>query len=202
MCKVKIRLIFFVLLGLLFIDKLTEGVQIETQSFIQDFQNAKTLGELNRASNIIMQNRQNLISNLIGMLRSNPDKEKMIRICYLLGEYRATEAVTDLVAHIDLEVEIKGELKEPLMWGLYPAQGALIKIGFSVIPQMIQILETNTDDHIQRLSATVIWEIIGRELPTMPERKEIVRIVINNAIKKQSDSLKRKNLENALKLLN
>ncbi len=204
MYKGKFKLIVFILLCLLLkeISLVEGGTQLETNNLIQGLQNAKTLSEMDSVSIRIAQNRLDLIRTSIGILRSNASKDKMIRACFLLGEYRATEAITDLSNRIALEDKIKEKLKELPLWGKYPALEALIKIGFSAIPQMIQILETNKDNHIQRLSSTVIWEVIGRNSATIQERKNLAHTIINNAIKIQSDPLKKKNLENALKLLN
>jgi HEAT repeat protein len=142
----------------------------------------------------LSEQRVNLIEDLIRQVRSVKDHDKLIRICFLLGEYRATEAVAELASRITLEDKerAKGRLRKLPLWGRYPAQEALVKIGTHATPNMLGILTTSDDELTRQLAAEVVRDVYGRE---------VARVVIEQALAKQTDAQKRKRLDEALKFV-
>ena len=149
----------------------------------------------------IQENRAEIISSLIRTLRKETDKEKKIRICYLLGEYRATEAIFDLAKNITLEAKLSETGDEPPRWFKYPAQDALVKCGTHSIPYMTRNIESSDDELTQKLSVQVIWQVIGEGLPRVLEGKEYAGMIIEKRIDEETDSVKKARLKSSLKYL-
>jgi hypothetical protein len=177
---------------------LVAGEQSDKKDASLALRQAETLDEFERATIEAQENRRQFIRSLIRMLRRNPDKERMIRISYLLGEYRATEAMWDLAKCITLEAEVSDEDKEPPRWGKYPAQEALIKCGVRSVPYMVSNLESSGDEKVRELSAMVVWQVIGGGLPRVIDGKKHGRQILENAIDVQTDLAKKARLESAL----
>ena len=100
-------------------------------------------------------------------LRQEPDPAKKAAVCYLLGEYRAAEAIEPLLDLIDLEAPETlaefitfGSLPR---WGKYPAYEALVKIGTPAIPAVVDRLAVEEEEPRRELQVSVIRKILGRE---------------------------------------
>lgn len=199
MRKMRICLIVFTLTCCISVSVLVGNEQPIEKDFAMKLRQAQTLDEFEEATIQALEKRSEFIRSLIRMLRGNPEKERMIRICYLLGEYRATEAIWDLSKHIKLEDKTTGKLKKYPRWSRYPAQEALIKCGFRSIQYMIKNLETSEDEQVRKLSAMVIWQVIGEGLPRVVDGKEYGRLIVANEADKQTDSAKKMRLASALK---
>ena len=167
------------------------------KDLVWDLGQAQTLEEFEQATIKIQEKRSELITFLIRMLRKETEKEKKIRICYLLGQYKATEAIRDLSKNITLEAQVSDAARLPI-WGKYPAQEALIKCGFRSIRYMISNIETSDDKQIQNLSVKVIWLVIGEGLSNYSDGKEYARMIIQKRINQESDPVKKARLEAAL----
>jgi hypothetical protein len=176
------------------------GEQPIGRTLAWDMDPAQTMEEFEQATFNVQKRRSELIGFLKRMLRRETDNEKKIRICYLLGEYRATEAINDLTHHITLEADVKPFSTEIPRWFKYPAQEALVKCGTRSVPPMILNLETSNDELVRELSATVIWHVIGAGLPREIDGRDYARMIVQNAIDKQSDPVKKEKLQAALGL--
>ena len=113
---------------------------------------------------------------------------------YLLGLYRFEQAAGNLARVIDLEnkdADRHENRREP-RWDRYPAVEALIRIGKPSVREVLRRLETSDDPHVRALSARVIFYVEG---------PEVSKLVIQTAIKAQSDPVKKQRLESALPLV-
>lgn len=162
---------------------------------------ARTLEEFEQAAFTIQRHRSELIDTLIRMLRKEDDEERKIRICYLLGEYRASEAAMDLASNITLEAQVPPATSSMLRWYQYPAWEALVKCGNRSIPHILRSIESNDDELRQKLSAQGLWQIMSEGLPHK-DAKEHARMVIQKRIKEVSDPTKKTRLEASLRFLN
>ena len=198
-------LLTIILLGVLLFFVPTRNNFAEEQaieeSLIGDLQQAQTLEEFERATVEIQEKRSELITSLIRILRNETDKEKKIRICYLLGEYRATEAIWDLSKNISLEAQIPDELTEKPLWLKYPAQEALVKCGNRSIRYMLENIESSDNELIQKLSIEVIWQVMGEGLTQVLDGKNYARMIIEKRIDEETDSVKKARLQSSLKYL-
>ena len=130
---------------------------------------------------------------LIRALLRGENQKARFCAAYLLGLYRYPEAVNHLAAKItmenDDEVLPQGKMAR---WGRYPAVEALIRIGKPSVAAMLRNLASSSDQHVRALSARVIFYVEG---------EQIGRLIVENAIAKEDDSVKKKNLEASLSLL-
>ena len=83
-------------------------------------------------------------------------------------------------------------------WHFYPAQEALAKCGARSIPYMVRTLETSDDEEVRKLSAGVITMIMGQALGTPVEAKTHARLIVEAAMRKQPDQVKKARLKAAL----
>jgi hypothetical protein len=175
--------------------------QSKQNDLVLELNKALTFEEFENAVFTIQEKRSELITSLIRMLRNEYDKEKKIRICYLLGEYRATEAIYDLAKIINLEAEVTNKKSEEPRWYKYPAQEALIKCGYRSIPYMITNIESIDDKLIRELSVQVIWQGIGEGLTPVTDGKEYARMIIEKRMNQESDTSKKARLKLAIDYL-
>jgi hypothetical protein len=156
------------------------------ESSVEDFD--KTAKE-------IIEYRGQIEHYLIVLLRdSRLSNDKKIRICAMMAHYRI-EDIPDLAENIDLEyVSPQKEITELPLWGRYPAQQALIRIGTRSVPAMLQIIETSDNEKRRELAARVIIGVQeGSGEPAL------ARILMEKKIEKQTDPEKKKRLEATLK---
>jgi|SRR5579862_7288732 len=139
-----------------------------------------------------VEERGRVIDFYIVQLRSEGDPKKQTRIAFLLGEYRADQAVGDLAAIIKLQNDEDMEHRHLPLWTKYPAYEALIKIGAPAIPLMVEKLESEQDAAARLLEVSVIRGVYGAE---------IGKVVLERAEARQTDSSKKAKLSEALKLI-
>jgi hypothetical protein len=164
-------------------------------SNILDINSNLSVEELHKEVLRLAHERHNLINNLIRQLRygKNLNKEKKIRICFLLGQYRASEAAKDLLNIIALENKIKpGQEYRRSLWERYPAFEALERIGMPAVRHILIKLGTESDINAMRLEVILIRGLYG---------KEIGKMVLEKAIAKQADKEKAENITKAMGLI-
>jgi len=164
-------------------------------SNILDINNNLSTEEWHKEVIRLAHERHNLINSLIRQLRygKNLNEEKKIRICFLLGEYRASEAAKDLLNIITLENKIKpGYEYRRSLWQRYPAFEALEKIGMPAVRHILIKLATESDKEAMRLEVFLIRGLYG---------KEIGKMVLEKAIAKQTDKKKAENITKAMNLI-
>ena len=132
-----------------------------------------------------------LLSSLTHHLNNSESKDVRFAAAYLLGMYRMERSVRALSKQITLEAEITQNKRRPL-WDRYPVAEALIRIGLPSIPVMLENIENSEDDLVQGLSARVIRYVQGPEIGS---------IIVERAIEKQADEVRKKRLQEALKYL-
>jgi len=132
-----------------------------------------------------------LQKELIRQLNSPKSKHHQISAAYLLGLYRMERAVRDLANVITLEAEVRRQEKEWL-WNQYPVVEALVRIGRPAIPAMLENIEAGKGEKITELSVKVI-----RHVGTAA----IAKMILEEAIAKEKDPTKMKNLRESLKYL-
>ncbi len=110
---------------------------------------------------------------------------------YLLGLYRYPEAVESLGQMVSLEDKATEGKQKERRWDRYPAFEALIRIGKPSIPAMLRNIEGSEDETIRELSARVIFYVEGAD---------IAPIVLEKAISKQTDPLKKGRLKAVVNL--
>jgi HEAT repeat protein len=98
---------------------------------------------MDEAVHLDMQEREKVVESLTRMLVSGSPELKT-RACFLLGEYRAFRAVPDLIENLALETSLDDGEKIPL-WGYYPCQEALSKIGRPAERALIAVLASSDD---------------------------------------------------------
>ena len=128
-----------------------------------------------------------LVTNL-----GSEDDETRFCSAYLLGLYRYSYAAGSLARKITMENTKLKDNERMARWQQYPAVEALIRIGKPSVPAMLRNLESSSDKHVRGLSARVIFYVEGAQ---------IGRLIVENAIAKEDDPVKKKNLEEALPLI-
>src|SRR6266446_4707465 len=98
-----------------------------------------------------------IIADLMGQLRQGGlSNEGKVYDIYLLGQLRATEAVTILIGNIDFKaskVDPKGGIGR---WGMYPAHEALSKVGAPAVNMILDKLASERNDLRRKLMCFVI----------------------------------------------
>jgi len=140
----------------------------------------------------IRHHRDSVISRLIELLSTEKSEEKKVRICYILGEHRNPSAIPILINNLLLKSEIDDPYTKLPLWGPYPAQQALMKIGHKAIPEMIKILKDSNEEKRRELACGVISEVLT---------PDIARFRIQRDAEKEPDEQKKANLLSALKYL-
>ncbi len=133
------------------------------------------------------QTRKGILITTLG----SEDEEACFSSAYLLGLYRYAEAADSLAAVITMENKVIRQQREG-RWRRYPAVEALIRIGKPSVPAMLRNLASSSDQHVRALSARVIFGVEG---------EQIGRLIVENAIAKEDDPVKKKNLETSLPLI-
>ena len=187
--------IVILLIVCLCLQGLWSAAEDKIESKILDINNNLSVEEWHKETLRLAHERDNLTINLIRLLRhgKNLNKEKKIRICFLLGEYRATRATMDLLNIITLENKnVPEEDTRFALWRKYPAYEALMKIGVPAIPRILKRLETESDLMAMRLEVSVVYYVYG---------KELTKILLNKVLSKQTDIKKAKNIKKAISLI-
>ena len=144
-----------------------------------------------------MKEREAMVAFYVHELRSEKDPEKQMRICFLLGNFRANKAAPALADVIDLHnPDFSDAPRGGLpMYGPYPAVSALVRIGLPAIRTMIERLETEQDNTKRHLEVSVIREICGEIYGI-----ELTTSVLEKAAAEQTDPDKKANLNEAVEL--
>lgn len=120
------------------------------------------------------------------------DHETQFCSAYLLGLYRYSNAVDNLANVITMESTKSSEDDRKSRWQQYPAVEALIVIGKPSVPAMLRNLASSSDQHVRALSARVIFHVEG---------EQIGQLIVESAIAKEDDPVKKQNLETSLPLI-
>jgi hypothetical protein len=136
--------------------------------------------------------RRQLIGELINILvdpkSSNLDQ---CTAAYYLGEMRASEAVSALANKITINLDIdRLDLHALPIIGENCAMEALIKIGNSSIPALIQNIAVSDAANVREMSLKALYRI--------ESDKEIVQLRLQKALQTETNAQKQAHLESAL----
>jgi hypothetical protein len=159
---------------------------------IPDLQ-ARPSEKTDQAVDQVVQTYQAAIAHLIDQLRdAGISKPAKVHAVYLLGQLRATAAVTPLLEQIDLkaeQVDPKGGIGR---WGLYPAQEALARIGNPAVQMILDVLPREKDELRRKLMCHVLSDVEGTEF---------AKLLVQMRRDKETDAARKANLELALRVL-
>lgn len=159
---------------------------------IPDFR-GQASDNMNQTVDEVVKSYHQITVDIIGQLRqANLSNEGMVYCIYLLGQWRAAEAVTILIEKIDLKaakVDPKGAKGR---WGMYPAQDALAKIGQPAVNVILDKLPTERDELRRKLMCNVISNVEGKDFGI---------ILLKLRQDQESDPMKKSYLALALKIL-
>jgi hypothetical protein len=156
---------------------------------IPDFR-TQAAEETNKAVDQIVKAYREIVADVLGQLRDgNLANEGKVHAIYVLGQLRATAAVTVLIEDIDLKAS-KFDPKVGLgRWGSYPAQEALSKIGNPAVNMILDRLPGEKDELRRKLMCFVLIDVEG---------KPFGKLRLKLKYDEETDPAKKKNLELAL----
>lgn len=135
--------------------------------------------------------RSDLQGRLLTELGNAKENDKKFAFVYLMGLYRLDGTIWDLAKIIDLESKMVADDALPL-WQQYPVVEALIKIGRPSIRAMLDNIKTAKSKKVTELSVDVIRYV---------ETPAIAKMILQDAIAKEKDPTKARNLQDSLKYL-
>ena len=134
--------------------------------------------------------RKKLQNMLIKKINHSASTEVRACCIYIMGEYKLEAGIPILSENILFIAT--GDSRRETHWREDAAVEALTKIGVKAIPTMIELIENDPDLEKRKLALKVIKDVQGQE---------VAEFIIQQAIKKQKDSVKKNRLKEALKLL-
>ena len=145
------------------------------------------------AAQAILEARQGVVRKLEKIvrkyIRDESKKGTAKTAIVLLGSLRSAESVGLLAKNLTLGVFYKSTKRPQPPEDFYPCVGALSEIGKPSVGAMLSNLETSHDEKVRKLSARVIRSVEGPEL---------AKIVVEQAVEKQTDPAKQAMLQAAL----
>ena len=131
------------------------------------------------------------VRELTAYLQNNSvSEDKKVYVCFLLGVYRAEDAVWALGDCITLESKKQDKKGGIPRWFNYPAKDALVRIGKAGEKVALFKLASEKNELARKLFCQVIKEIEG---------KKIGLIRLQDAIDAETDPVKKENLRLGLK---
>jgi hypothetical protein len=145
--------------------------------------------EVQKGAYIIISHRAEIISNLRDTLREAKSERSKAYACFVLGTYRAREAVDEMLLNIELNYQVpRSEIRGAPPWFFYPCMEALIDVGNEAIPAVVEHLGVTDKREVARLCLDVLVKVDG---------PEITQTRLTQQMGKVSEE-KRKRLEQAL----
>lgn len=145
------------------------------------------------AAQAILEARQGVVRKLEKIvrkyIRDESKKGTAKTAIVLLGSLRSAESVGLLAKNLTFGVFYKSTKRPQPPEDFYPCVGALSEIGKPSVGAMLSNLETSHDEKVRKLSARVIRSVEGPEL---------AKIVVEQAVEKQTDPAKQAMLQAAL----
>jgi hypothetical protein len=158
---------------------------------------AREYDRLQGALQLDMQRRQ-LIGQLMEILNSTNAPEVKAETVIVLGEYRATEAVPVLVAHLEWDDVIPRAhrnghmLVEDEEFVTGPVIGALCKIGSPAIPALMDRIAGTNEKNITMKCVAIC---------TLIEGQDITQFRLQQSLKKETDKKKKAGIQAGLDAL-
>jgi hypothetical protein len=149
---------------------------------------SEDIQERTAAANKLLDERGGTISaleNVIRDLAGDSSRRGTVKSAIdVLGELRAEEAIPLLVQNLTLEVFYKETKRTQGVTDLFPAVGALIKIGIQSIDPVLQRSTQADDADLLRTSSAVVRGVLGPELAKARVQLELRRTTAREATRR------------------
>lgn len=122
---------------------------------------AKTEQEMDRVIADFNQSNLNLIQNLSSFLNEAKSQESKVRACFLLGEIRNPRATRVLLDNLFVEADVPTQNTRIPLWGRYPCQDALAKIGKPTEHTLLELLSSSASDQAKNAALKILQHIEG-----------------------------------------
>ena len=156
---------------------------------VPDFQTLPS-AERDKAIDQAVKFYHEIVAEVIEQLNnSNLSNEGKVYAIYLLGQLRATAAVTILIENINLKASNVDRKSGIGRWGMYPAQEALSKIGNPAVNMIIDLLPGEKEELRRKLMCFVLVEVEGADT---------AKYILRQAVAAESDPNRQVNLQDAL----
>jgi len=136
--------------------------------------------------------RSEMLAVLVKHLDTSPSKNVRAAAIYLIGRYRLSDGVDQLIQHIDFDSGAAPSRGPEPLWEEYPAVEALITIGQPSVPEVMDLLATD-HNHLRRDLAVKVLRYV--------EGPEVADFLLRNYLAKEKDAQRRANLRDALERL-
>ena len=144
----------------------------EYRAFIPMFEGLSK-EEADKYSADILVAQSKSINELVNQLSVAKSVDAKVQLIYVLGELRATLAISKLVEFIDFEMQIPIFQPQMRRWGKYPAQEALVKIGLDSVKYIVPRLGKEKADDRRVFLVQVIANIMGKDIAKLMIEKEM-----------------------------
>jgi hypothetical protein len=159
---------------------------------VPDFRTSAS-GVLSSGVDKAAQGYHDVTNEIIAQIQSGKlPNEGMLYAIVLLGQWRAANAVTTLIEHIDFQPAGKDPSGGIGRWGPYPAQDALVKIGTPAVNMVLDKLATEHNNLRRQLMCAVISDALG---------KRVADAMLRFRHEEERDPSHRANLDAAIRLL-
>jgi HEAT repeat protein len=128
---------------------------------VQELRNATSEAAMDQVIADFNQSRVNLINDLVRLLREAPSAEKKGRVCFVLGEVDNGRSVRPLIENLLVEVSVDEASTRRPLWGKFPCQDALAKMGKPAEFQLIDILSNSESESVRAGAFDVLRKIEG-----------------------------------------
>jgi hypothetical protein len=151
-----------VALSLLSIPLCAHGEPPEESAIVQSLRQAGSEAELDAVINKFVESNVKLINDLVNLLRTSSNPEVQGRACYLLGEVDSGHSMRPLIEYMLVKVSVPMEQTRKRLWGPYPCQDALVKIGGASRYYLVELLGGAEGEEKKAGALRVLQHIYGR----------------------------------------
>lgn len=136
--------------------------------------------------------RQELLLILLKYLDTSYSVNIQAAAIYLMGRYRLSEGIEELIQRIDFDAGENLLLSALPLWDRYPAMEALINIGQPAVPAAVELLAKDMNDLRRDLAVKVI-RYVGDA--------GIAGFILTRALATETDPNRKANLQDAINRL-
>lgn len=142
---------------------------------------------------------QNLddLGDILGQQMESPDDSVFSAVAYLAGQFRLTTVGLGLVLHLTRRgaapVDADGN-KIDVPWGAYPAQDAMVRIGWPSLDSLMGWIETQDDPALRAAALNTLVRVFGGD-------KALAQVYLQGMLKLESDKSKALHVSRALNYL-
>ncbi len=136
--------------------------------------------------------RSEMLAVLVKHLDTSSSKNVRAAAIYLIGRYRLSDGVDQLIQHIDFDSGATPSRGPEPLWEQYPAVEALITIGQPSVPAVMDLLASDRN-HLRRDLAVKVLRYV--------EGPDVADFLLRNSQAKEKDAQRRANWRDALERL-